>query len=189
MKNIILFFFLLFSSPLFSQTPCPLEGTAKTENDKAANRLKNRDIDNSQKIDESVTLEKMLASGEDSKRFNSNSYVKITGYVVEVKDGGKESANCGTNVDSLKDIHIYIGETPTSKKEDCIIVEVTHKFKSLHKGFNVKSFVGKQVNVYGFLFYDFEHHGNAKNTCTVCTNVWRRTCEEVHPVTKFELTQ
>jgi hypothetical protein len=100
-----------------------------------------------------------------------------------------ESCNCGSIADSLQDIHIYIGTTPGAKKEDCIIVEVTPQFKKLNPNFNAKEFVGKKVNIYGYLFYDKEHRGNAKNTCMICTNVWRRTVWEVHPVVKIELAK
>lgn len=206
MKKIYLILSIfLFSSALFSQgllSPYPNKpnnicsdwGNAKNSKDSIANRYKNRDILVNQPIDTSVTLGKMLAKGEDSKRFNNNSYVKITGYLVEVQDGGKESCNCGTDNDSLKDIHIYIGQTPTSPKSECVIAEITHKWKKINKiytlkDFKAKGFVGQKVNVYGYLFYDAEHKGSAVNTCKVCANTWRATCwEAAHPVCKIELT-
>ena len=190
--SLITILFLLFLTNFISaQTPCPVEGSAHLDKDKIANRYKNREIVNylTQPIDNSITLEKMLEPGDDSKRFNPDSFVKIIGYIVEIKDGGKESCNCETNVDSLKDIHIYVGLTPNADKSECVIVEVTHKWKSLNRGYNLKQYVGKQVNIYGFIFYDAEHKGNAKNTCSVCTNVWRKTVVEVHPVCKIELVK
>lgn len=173
---------------LYSQ-PCPVEGAGKNDKDKAANKYKNREIVAGKVINTKVTLQAVLVPGEDSKRFNPDDYVMITGYCVEVKQGGQESCNCESKIDSLQDNHIYIGLTPTAKKEDCMIVEITPRFKKLNKGFNLKSFVGKKINVYGYIFYDAEHKGNAKNTCNVCTNTWRASCNEVHPVVKIELAK
>lgn len=184
MKKSILIVLTILNISMFSQ--CPVEGGAKNAKDAQANKYKNREI-TSTEIDTSVTLDKMLAYGEDSKRFNQNSFIKIIGYLVEVKQGGKESCNCGTEIDSLQDIHIYIGKTPTSLKSECLIVEITPRFKHLNKNTNLKPLKGKLVNVYGWLFFDDEHHGNARNTCKVCTNVWRVTSWEIHPITRIEL--
>jgi hypothetical protein len=35
------------------------------------------------------------------------------------------------------------------------------------------------------MFFDEEHKGSAKNTCKTCEHVWRKTCWEIHPVTKI----
>ena len=180
---------LLISSVMYSQEPCPVEGAGKNDKDKAANKLKNREVVANKTINTKVTLQAVLVKGEDSQRFNQNDYVVINGYCVEVKQGGQESCNCESKIDSLQDNHIYIGLTPNAKKEDCMIVEITPRFKKLNPGFNLKTFVGKKINIYGYLFYDAEHKGNAKNTCKVCTNVWRASVVEVHPVVKIELAK
>ena len=173
---------LLSTSLLHAQ--CPVEGSATNDKDKIANRLKNRNI-TTKKID-SINLQQVLAPGRDSARFSNTSYSMIEGYVVEIKDGGKESCNCGAEADSLIDVHIYIGLTPTAAKEDCMIIEVTPKFKKLYPTLNLKKLKGKKVKIYGYMFYDEEHKGNAKNTCMKCTKVWRRTCWEIHPVVKIK---
>ena len=182
MKTIIL---LLFSINLIAQ--CPVEGKAKNAKEAAANKLKNRDIVKGVIID-SITLGKILSPGEDSHRFSQNSYVKITGFLVEVKPGGQESCNCEEKLDTLTDTHIYIGQSPNAEKSDCMIVEITPRWKKLNKGVYVSLMKGKEVNVCGYLFYDEEHKGNAKNTCKVCTNTWRKTVIEIHPVVNIELT-
>lgn len=184
MKTILL---LLIS--ISSMAQCPLQGTAKNKNEATANILKNRTIIEGS-VDTSITLQKILAFGKDSGRFSTDSYVKITGYLVEIKKGGPESCNCELDADSLTDTHIYIGSTPHAEKPDCIIVEITPKFKKLNKNIILKSMKDKQVNVYGFLFYDSEHKGDASNTCNVCKkNIWRRTVTEIHPVCKIEIVQ
>lgn len=184
-KNIILLF-VAMSFFSFAQTPCPPEGTAKLYKDQVANQYKNRDIVVSQ-IDSTVTLEKMLADGPDYTRFNPQAYVEITGYLVLTRLGGKESCNCGASIDSMRDNHIYIGLTPHSLEKECVIVEITPKFKKKHPRFDLKYMVGKKVRVRGYLFCDMEHKANAVNTCTSCGSPWRKTIWEVHPVVLIEL--
>lgn len=177
---------LLLFMCLSTHAQCPTEGKAKNAKEAQANRYKNREIIQGI-VDTSVTLEKILAPGNDLNRFSPNSFVKITGYLVEVKPGGVESCNCKSKDKDTNDIHIYIGQTPNAPKTSCVIVEITPRFKWINKGFDVKQFVGKKVNVYGYLFYDEEHFMNAVNTCGKCTNNWRATVWEVHPVVKIEL--
>jgi hypothetical protein len=188
MKYILTTIALFLTMSIYSQSPCPVEGKGKNDKDIAANKLKNRDIE-TKVINTKVTLQSILTPGEDSKRFNQNDFVMITGYCVFIERGGKESCNCGSSIDTLQDNHIYIGLTPNAKKEDCMIVEITPRFKRLNKGFDLKQFAGKKINVYGYIFYDAEHKGNAKNTCDKCTNTWRYTCNEIHPVVKIELSK
>src|ERR1035437_4046227 len=152
---------LLLTGCVFAQ--CPKEGKGKNDKERIANTYKNREIDSS-KVDTTVTLTKMLASGEDSKRFSDSSYVRITGYVVEIKAGGKESCNCESTEDSLTDVHVYIGLTPNSPKTECIIVEITPRYKKLHPELVIRTLRGKLLEIYGYLFYDEEHKGNSANT-------------------------
>ena len=186
MKNLFAFIFLFIIASSIAQ--CPLQGTAKNKNEAIANRLKNRAIIEGT-VDTSVTLEKMLAPGEDSKRFNDSSYVKITGYLVAFKKGDKESCNCEESADSLIDTHIFIGKTPYAEKSDCIVVEITPRFKKLHKDLILKAMQGKLVNVCGYPFFDGEHKGFAVNTCNGCKHAWRGSCNEVHPVCEIELVE
>lgn len=186
MRIILLALSLVLSFGVAAQVPCPPQGDAKTEKKQRANVLKNRSIALSP-VDTAVSLVKLLAPGEDSRRFSSSSYVRLTGYLVELKGGGKESCNCATEIEVQQDIHIYIGQTPHAEKIQCMIAEVTPEWKRLHKATDLKSMTGKQVTVEGYLFYDEEHKGNAVNTCKKCTRLWRKTCWEIHPVCKIYL--
>lgn len=167
---------------------CPIEGSAKNKKDAIANKLKNREIIK-KNLTDSISLTMILiGNGDDSQKFSDTSFIKITGYLVEVKPGGKESCNCEASDDASTDTHIYIGLSPNAEKSECMIVEVTPRFKALHKGLNLHLMKGKEVYVSGYLFYDAEHKGNAVNTCKTCTNTWRKTCWEIHPVVDIELT-
>ena len=164
---------------------CPIQGNAKNNKEATANKLKNRDI--ILKTNDTIKIEDILKDGSDFTRFSNGSYTKITGYVVEVKQGGVESCNCESIIDSLQDTHIYISLSPNAEKKDCIIVEITPRFKRLNKGTNAFLLKGKLVSIYGYLFFDEEHKQSAVNTCKTCTTVWRKTCWEIHPVCKIEL--
>src|SRR5215468_1184264 len=68
---------------------CPVEGTAKSQPGKELNKLKNRETAPSpNQIDRAVTLEAMLAPGDDEGRFDETKGATITGWVVDVQQGG-----------------------------------------------------------------------------------------------------
>src|SRR5579863_76412 len=79
-------------------TLCPLIGTAKSVAAKDLNRHKNRSISPTEEdIDPQVTLAAMLSPGDDTDRFDEERGAKITGFVIDVKKGGKETCNCGAD--------------------------------------------------------------------------------------------
>src|SRR5215469_18450528 len=76
---------------------CPVGGKTKDPEIQKQNKLKRRmTTPSSSEIDASVTLDALLASGDDTNRWNSNEGATITGYVVDVKPGGPETVNCKT---------------------------------------------------------------------------------------------
>jgi hypothetical protein len=184
MKQFLIFILFLISELLSAQ--CPTSGNAKTEKERHFNRLKNREIV-VKRGSTKITIDSILKDGNDTSRFKSSDYVSVYGYVVEVKDGDAESCNCNSDKDSDHDVHIYIGKTVTAKKEECLVVEITPAFKKANPNFNYKELAGKKVKVKGFLFFDYEHSGNARNTCKKCTNVWRKTAFEIHPVCSISI--
>jgi hypothetical protein len=188
MKRLILALLILLGAHTsFSQTICPPEGNAKTEKKKESNVLKNRPVDI--KLNpKTLSIDSLLLDGNDYNRFSNSDYVIVTGYVIGIKGGGLESCNCKSKNEADHDIHIYIGKTPNSEKQDCFIVEITPKFKSLNK-IDYQKLIGRKVTVTGYLFFDEEHKGNARNTCKKCTKLWRKTVWEVHPVVKIEEVQ
>src|ERR1022692_2428900 len=103
MKSILTIITLFLTMSIYSQsTPCPVEGKGKNAKDIAANKLKNRDIV-PKTINTKVNLQSILSPGEDSKRFNQDDFVMITGYCVFIERGGKESCNCEASIDTLQD--------------------------------------------------------------------------------------
>lgn len=125
---------------------------------------------------------------------------EITGYIVDVKVGGNESCNCGTNDEPFMDTHIYVGPTPDTKlKSQCVIVEVTPRMRTQKAAAGVDWSTptlistlkpGTQVQISGWLFDDQEHRPNSaidNPGFKPGANVWRGTCWEIHPVTDIQV--
>lgn len=177
---------------------CPAEGTARSQAGKALNTLKNRDTaPRPDQIDRAVTLEAMLPPGDDEDRFDDQKGAVITGWVVDVEQGGHpETANCGSRSLAFTDTHITVGliEDPTSLTET-LVVEVTPRWRQLMqsrgKDWSTEALqaelIGKRVQFTGWLMFDTEHAGQAVNTAPRNRNDWRKTVWEVHPVTAIEV--
>jgi hypothetical protein len=118
--------------------------------------------------------------------------LKITGYVVLVKDGGPETANCHEMDEAKKDTHIEIAED--AKETDpgkVMIVEITPAFKTIHPDWRTdllrKALMGKRVTFTGYGFFDQEHTQFATASRPKASDVERATCLEIHPVTDFKI--
>jgi hypothetical protein len=176
---------------------CPLEGDAKRADVRVLNTFKNRyTFPDSADFDRSVTLETMLAPGEDRNRFSANKAVELTGFVYDVKVGGDETCNCHERNPEFRDTHIEIVlPTDNGNEKQCVIIEVTPRMREImsKKGVdwstdNLRNTIkGHLVHVKGWLLFDTEHLTQAENTDPDNPKDWRATCWEVHPVTSIEL--
>lgn len=180
---------------------CPLSGTAKPVNNKALNILKNRQVaPRADQMDQGVTLEKMLAPGDDHGRFDEHTGATITGWVVKVEQGGHpETANCGSMSKFYTDTHITVGLTPDAGDKDTLVVEVTPRWRKdmMAKGMDWRTetlrqtlpgnLTGKQVKFTGWLMFDSDHIGESVNIAPRNPKDWRKTIWEVHPITSIEV--
>jgi hypothetical protein len=176
---------------------CPLEGDAKSPDVKELDRLKNRyHSPVSSDIDPTVTLTAMIAPGDDENRFDSRSAATITGFVLEVKEGGIETCNCHATKPSERDTHIYVTLADGAPKNQAVIVEVTPRMRILRQraGNNdwstdelKRNLQGNWAEISGWLMFDFEHVDQAENTNPGNANNFRATCWEVHPVTSIKV--
>jgi hypothetical protein len=181
---------------------CPLEGRQTgSDGTKELNPLKNRfTFPKAADIDGDVTLAAMLAPGDDTGRFDPSKAATISGFVVKVKSGGKESCNCEADKPIDMDTHIMLGLSNDAPKTQCVIVEVTPRMRllmarqgidwsteTLMKENNNKGIVGKWVTVTGWLMFDAIHADVSENIHPGHPNNQRATCWELHPVTKIEI--
>jgi hypothetical protein len=176
---------------------CPPEGNAKNERIRELNKLKNRkEFPGLKDFDTIISLQKILQPGKDLSRWNTNQVARIKGYVYEVKSGGTETCNCKATEKDLKDTHIEIILDPMNDgKIRRMIVEITPGFRKIMKERGMDwstsslrdKFLGRWVQVEGWMFYDEEHAYSSENSNPGNGNNWRGTAWEIHPVTKLEV--
>lgn len=171
---------------------CPPEGKTTNTSLKALNRLKNRTVAPLRtQVNSAITLNAVLAPGNDLNRWSPTQAAIITGYVVDVKPGGPESVNCGATDPAHTDTHIELalneGDTEGIHH---MIVEVTPRWRAMMtaKGknwstANLKSaLMGHKIMVVGWMMLDKEHCNASENTNPGGAHNWRATCWEIHPV-------
>jgi hypothetical protein len=181
--------------------PCQLIGKAKAGSMYAVqNAKKNRwDYPSIFQFNPDVTLAHLVQPGNDSTRFHEGDAVQIVGYVAKITDEGDESCNCGATKTIDTDTHINVVLDPATAKDKrtYFVVEVTPRLRDRiqkEKNFvwtteNLKAALeGKWVRVEGWLFFDRQHIGQAQNTHPKDPkrHNFRKTCWEIHPVTKIE---
>lgn len=176
--------------------PCKPEGTARSDKVKKLNIDKSRNTaPKAGDIDADVSLAVMLAPGDDEQRFDGKRGATITGYVIEVRHGGKESCNCEATAPEDTDTHIELALSANAPPTQRVIVEVTPRLRRQMKQQGVdwstealsRKLRGKWVKVTGWLLFDFMHVKQAENTYPGGRENWRATCWEIHPITNIEV--
>jgi hypothetical protein len=176
---------------------CGLEGNATQEFRRQSNALKNRvTAPTPADIDQTITLERIAAPGDDRTRWTPQQAASIVGYVVDVKPGGKETVNCGDSIAPYKDAHIELVVQPTNTvKKKRVIVEITPRWRAFLETQGVdwstttlaNQLENKWVRFTGWLFFDGEHDDESENTTPGRTDNWRATAWEIHPVTSLKV--
>jgi hypothetical protein len=183
------------AQPATGQT-CPSTGDARNPEARQLNLLKNRDTAPTQEqIDGGVTLDAMLAPGDDLDRFDENRGATIQGTVVRVLPGGIESVNCHARDLAHRDTHIELALSPTAVPTDRVIVEVTPFWRQMmaRRGIDWSTprlnvnLVGRKVVVTGWLMFDREHITGSRNTSPGDPRNWRATAWEIHPITEIRV--
>ncbi len=195
-----------------TKRPCdPLTGDAVLQEEKELNPFKNRSRAPSWlDFNPTITIQKILAPGNDANRFSMTTAATITGYVVKVQKGGIESCNCHATDPAKMDTHIDVVADPkyaiphfmkikarhrkTIKKDTNekyhMIVEVTPRVRDQQrrKGVDWSTDTLKQrltdrwVRFSGWLLFDNLHVQEAENTNPGDKRNWRATCTEIHPI-------
>ena len=170
---------------------CPPEGNARSQSDKANNRLKNRTSAPLSSAVHVVNISAVEAPGDDTNRWNSDDAVELTGYVASVKAGGPETCNCKSTDPADYDTHIELTSGPNDTGLP-VIVEVTPSWRgwaaSQGRDWSTSTLASQilhqRIRVRGWLFFDSRHRSNSENTNPDGEDeLWRRTAWEVHPVT------
>jgi hypothetical protein len=182
---------LVFASAVLSAgcAACPVN-VLLPPGKRALNALKNRStVPAATDFDPRVTLDALLAPGDDRRRWLPTRAGAIEGYVVRVVDAEPESANCFSG--SRLDAHIEIARRPDAPPNERVIVEVTPPMRAWAASHGLDwstaalqaQLTGRHARIEGWLLFDAEHDGEAENTRPGHRGNWRATAWEVHPVT------
>jgi hypothetical protein len=173
-----------------------MEGDARSPGVRALDRLKNRyTAPRAEDMDSAITLEAILAPGNDISRWKVKEGAEVVGYVWDVKRGGVESANCQARGDPDRDTHIELALDPMHSGSSLrMIVEVTPRWRYLMNARGMDwstralrdQFLGRWVKVRGWKLFDAEHKTESENTAPGRPRNWRATAWEIHPVTSIE---
>jgi hypothetical protein len=174
---------------LIHAAPCGIHGNARSgTREYTLNAFKNRS-QAPHAINPGITLEKLARGG----RYENSEAAAIIGYVALVKPGGKESCNCGATDPAHIDTHIALVTdlAYANDKSKHIVVEVTPRTRRRYHFPSTatlkRQILHKRVMVTGWLFYDSMHEHNAANTNPHGSQIWRLTCEEIHPVSGIKV--
>ena len=176
---------------------CPDEGNAIPEHIRELNILKNRtQIPLENNFDQTISLQKMLEEGNDINRWSNQKAARIKAYVYDIKPGGVETCNCKSKEANQKDAHIELLLDPNnSSKNKRVVAEITPRIREIMnlKGVNWSTrslrdnYLGRFVEIEGWLLFDFEHKNAAENTNPGRPKNWRATAWEIHPITSIKL--
>ena len=178
---------------------CGMDGSATTARLKALNQFKNRyTVPQDNQIDSSITLSAMLSPGDDKSRWSSTSGAEVTGFVLDMKPGGRETCNCGKTDLAHLDSHIeLVLHSADSAGTQTVVVEVTPRLRAIMGAngtdWSTKTlrtqFLHKWVKVRGWMTFDSQHANAAENTNPGGAHNWRATAWEIHPVTDIQAAQ
>ena len=182
---------------LFVARPeCPPQGLALSPGVREAVRLKNRTaLPRQADFDGEVSLAALLQPGDDRTRWSEARAAALEGYVVEVKKGGIEAANCYSPVS--RDTHIHVALRPDAPPRELVVVEVTPRLEgwARRQGWDWSELAlrrvlqGRWCRFEGWLYFDREHAAESENTAPGGAGNWRATAWEVHPVTGITIVK
>jgi len=162
---------------------------------RAVNSLKNRTaLPTAAEFDPRVSLDAMLAPGQDRSRWQHSRAAAIEGFIVRVYEAGAESANCLSG--TRRDAHVEMARRPDAPPNQRIIVEVTPPMRDWAASRGIdwstetlrRQLTGRRARIEGWLLFDDEHDEQSENTRPGRRGNWRATAWEIHPVTAIVLS-
>jgi hypothetical protein len=176
--------------------PCPRQGCALTPEKRAFVLLKNREtLPRESDFDRGVSLDALLAAGDDTSRWSESRAAAVEGYVVGVEVGGVESSNCFSL--TRRDVHIHLARRADAPATGTVVVEVTPRSAAAarargldwSRGALRRDLTGHLCRFEGWLLFDREHADESLNTAPGNPVDWRATAWELHPVTRIEIVR
>jgi hypothetical protein len=177
----------------FVRPRCPSRGLALTPSKAALSRLKNRDAPpRPEEFDPAVTLEALLAPGDDRARWSAERAATVEGYVVAVGAARPESANC--LLPWRLDTHVDVALRADAPPRERVVLEVTPRVADAARARGLdwsapalrRALTGRRCRFEGWLLYDSEHESESEHTAPARPGNWRATAWEIHPITGIE---
>ncbi len=112
--------------------------------------------------------------------------ISVEGYIVNLREGNPETANCNWTSSSYLDWHMYFTKNFKDDRSQVILVEATPRVRLRHKwtvDLVHSLIIGEHmpVRLSGWLYFDPEHPQDLGQT--------RTTLWEIHPVMQIEVLQ
>jgi hypothetical protein len=203
MKRLPLLLCLLLAAPITAaargQTRvCPPEGDATKPRERQLNVLRARTEEPSDDdIDDTATINALIAPGDDTLSWSSDSAVEITAFVLGVRDGGPASSNChsanSADHDTLIDLSPQANVFDGGHK---MVAVITPQWKRMMAANGVDwstaaigaKYTQQYVTIRGWLLFDKAAANRSLNSAPLArNNITRATAWEIHPVTSIEI--
>jgi hypothetical protein len=173
---------------------CPSAGLAFTRKARTLHQLKNRTrMPQSADFDPQISLNELLASGDDTSRWSTQRAARIDGYVIDVAYARPEAANCF--LPCRRDIHILVANRQGAPPNQQVVLEVTPNLRewAARQGWDWSEqtlraqLLGHWCEFEGWLYFDVGHRDQSENTAPHNPTNWRATAWEIHPITKIRI--
>jgi hypothetical protein len=172
---------------LIAQFVCLPQGIAFSASKRSLTLPREADFDGQ------VTLAGLLRPGDDRGRWSTSRAAAVEGYVIEVRAGGVESANCFSLV--RRDTHIEVGLRPDSPPRERVVMEVTPPVREWAKAQGMdwseaalaRDLKGRWCRFEGWLLFDTNHEEESENLRPGGAANWRATAWEIHPLTGIKV--
>jgi hypothetical protein len=178
---------------------CPPQGDATKAKIQQLNTLRARlEEPSDDDYDDTADVNALIEPGDDSQRWQNDTAVEITAFVVNIRDGGPTSANChspnAADHDTILDLSPGQSVSDPSHR---VLAVITPQWRRLMAkngidwsmaGIRAK-YLQQNVKVRGWLLFNSEAAARSLNTAPLAgAGVTRATAWEIHPVTGIELS-
>ncbi len=177
---------------------CPPQGDATKPKQQQLNQLKARTEEPSDDdVDDTADISALIAPGDDTQRWQSDTAVEITAFVLDVRDGGMASSNCHSSDpadhDTILDLSPGANVSDASHK---MVAVITPQWRRIMAGNRVDwstrairaKYTQQYVTIRGWLLFNTEVAGRSLNSTSLPgANITRATAWEIHPITSIKL--
>ncbi len=181
-------------------SPCPPQGDATKAKAQQLNVLRARtDEPSDDDIDDTADISALIAPGDDTLRWQADTAVEISAFVIDVRDGGMTSANCHSADPADHDTILDLSPGPNfSDNSHRVLAVITPQWRRIMARNQVDwsmrairaKYVQRTVTIRGWLFFNSDAAARSVNTAPLAgVGVTRATAWEIHPVTAIELDE